>query len=157
LQAYIALGSNLAEPITQVQTAIAEISALAYVELKNASSLYRSKPMGPQDQADFINAVIAIETQLLPQELLQQLQNIEAKHERRRERHWGPRTLDLDLLLYGNSIITEDNLVIPHYGMRERNFVLYPLAEIAPQLILPNGDSLQMLLQNCPQLDLERL
>ncbi|CAN5417471.1 2-amino-4-hydroxy-6-hydroxymethyldihydropteridinediphosphokinase [soil metagenome] len=157
MKAYIALGSNLADPILQVQSAIAEIGLLPQTHLIQASSLYRSKPMGPQDQADFINAVVAIETSLSPQQLLTQLQTIERQHQRLRELHWGPRTLDLDFLLYGNQIILTKNLVVPHYGMHERNFVLYPLAEIAPDLILPKGESLQELLKNCPLQGLERI
>lgn len=156
MKVYIALGSNLSNPIIQVQSAIAEIAALPQTQLLKASSLYRSKPMGPQDQADFINAVIAIETTLSAQQLLAELQHIELQHHRVRDQHWGPRTLDLDLLLYGEEIIQETNLVVPHYGLRERNFVLYPLAEIEPQLILPNGELLQTLLQFCPLQGLEK-
>ncbi len=136
--AYIGLGSNLSEPIKQVQAAIDEIKKIAQSQVINVSSLYLSKPMGPQNQDDYINAVLALETKLTPIELLDTLQDIENKAGRvRKENRWGARILDLDIILFGNQIITTDRLVIPHYGMKEREFVLLPLAEITTDLILP--------------------
>ena len=107
--------------------------------------------MGPQDQPDYINAVAALTTSLSPLELLKALQDIEQNQGRERQgQRWGPRTLDLDILLFGQQIIKQSHLEIPHYGMKQREFVLYPLAEIAPDLIFPSGGSLQDLLTQCP-------
>ena len=137
--AYIGLGSNLSQPIKQVQSAISEIEKIAQSNIVNVSSLYLSKPMGPQDQDDYINAVLAIETTLTPLELLDALQDIENKAGRvRKENRWGARILDLDIILFGNEIINSERLIVPHYGMKEREFVLLPLAEIAANLILPS-------------------
>ena len=108
--------------------------------------------MGPQDQPDYLNAVAALETTLLPHELLDQLQAIETAQGRvRGATRWGSRTLDLDLLLYGNETINDERLVVPHPGMKARSFVLYPLYEIAPGLLLPGGETLASLLNNCPR------
>ena len=147
--AYIGLGSNLSEPIKQVQSAITEIEKIAQSRVVTVSSIYLSKPMGPQDQDDYINAVLALDTSLSAIELLDVLQTIEDKAGRvRKKNRWGARILDLDIILYGNDVIKSDRLVIPHYGMTEREFVLLPLAEIAPDLHLPNGNSVKLLSQN---------
>lgn len=147
--AYIGLGSNLSEPIEQVKNAIDEIKQLAQCQVSAISSLYLSKPMGPQDQNDYINAVIAIETSLSAIELLDALQAIENKAGRvRKDNRWGARILDLDIILFGHNIINTERLTIPHYGMHEREFVLLPLAEIAPALNLPNGESVKYMSQN---------
>ena len=130
--AYIGLGSNLESPIEQVREALTELARLPLSRLVAASSLYASRPVGPQDQPDFINAVAALETRLSPLALLDQLQALEQQHRRRRQRHWGPRTLDLDLLLYANDHINSPRLRVPHPQMTARAFVLLPLAEIAP-------------------------
>ena len=134
--AYIGVGSNLEAPIEQVRAALQELATLPLSELVAASSLYASRPVGPQDQPDFINAVAALETRLSPLALLDQLQALEQQHRRRRQRHWGPRTLDLDLLLYANAAIDTPRLRVPHPQMTARAFVLLPLSEIAPSLIL---------------------
>ncbi|OEF04106.1 2-amino-4-hydroxy-6-hydroxymethyldihydropteridine diphosphokinase [Vibrio genomosp. F10] len=145
--AYIAVGSNLADPVGQANDAIEALKHLPNSSKLSASQLYSSSPMGPQDQPDYINAVVAIETQLTPFELLDCTQAIEQEQGRvRKDDRWGPRTLDLDIILYGNEVIDSERLVIPHYGMKEREFVLYPLAEIAPNLTLPDGTELQELL-----------
>lgn len=137
--AYIGLGSNLSEPIKQVQAAIDEIKKLDQSHVSNVSSLYLSKPMGPQDQDDYINAVLALETTLTPLELLDTLQQIENKAGRvRKNNRWGARVLDLDIILFGNQIINSERLIVPHYGMKEREFVLLPLAEIAADLMIPS-------------------
>lgn len=140
--AYIGLGSNLSEPIKQVQAAINEIEKIAHSTVIKVSSLYLSKPMGPQDQDDYINAVLALETALTPIELLDALQNIENSAGRvRKENRWGARILDLDIILYGDEIINTERLIVPHYGMKDREFVLLPLAEIAADLVLPSAEA----------------
>ncbi|MDB1123047.1 2-amino-4-hydroxy-6-hydroxymethyldihydropteridine diphosphokinase [Vibrio algarum] len=144
---YIAIGSNLNDPVNQTKNAIEALKNLTKTQFLQASSLYSSAPMGPQDQPDYINAVVEIQTELTPIELLNLTQAIELEHGRvRKGERWGPRTLDLDILLYGNDVIHSERLVIPHYGMHEREFVLYPLAEIAPNLKLPGGIELSNLL-----------
>ncbi|MFC1747576.1 2-amino-4-hydroxy-6-hydroxymethyldihydropteridine diphosphokinase [Pseudomonadota bacterium] len=155
--AYVGLGSNLDHPQQQINRAIHELAALPSTESVVASSLYRSAPLGPQDQPDFVNAVAEVKTSLDAHELLHQLQSLEQLHQRVRERHWGPRTLDLDLLLYGATIIQTDDLIVPHPGLVERNFVLIPLYEIAPGLTLPDNRSLVDLLQGCPSDGLQRI
>ncbi|MGB0445651.1 MAG: 2-amino-4-hydroxy-6-hydroxymethyldihydropteridine diphosphokinase [Pseudomonadales bacterium] len=155
--AYIGIGSNLETPVDQVQQAIQELSNLPHCHLLKASSLYASKPMGPQDQPDYINAVVHLDTDLEPIALLNALQELEHLHRRVRKQHWGPRTLDLDMLLYNQETINHARLQVPHPGLTQRNFVLYPLAEINSQLSLPNGTSLQQLLLDCPLADLVKL
>ncbi|EKL9961335.1 2-amino-4-hydroxy-6-hydroxymethyldihydropteridine diphosphokinase [Vibrio parahaemolyticus] len=148
ITAYIAVGSNLADPVSQAQQAIEALKTLPNSEFVRASSLYSSTPMGPQNQPDYINAVVAIKTNLTPLELLDCTQAIEQEQGRvRKDERWGPRTLDLDIVLYGNEVINSERLIVPHYGMREREFVLYPLAEIAPSLQLPDGTEVSELLE----------
>ncbi len=114
--------------------------------------------MGPQDQPSFINAVARLDTRLEPHQLLSALQEIELRAGRvRKAERWGPRILDLDVLLYAKRIINSERLQVPHYHMHARSFVLYPLAELAPNLTLPDGTALQQLLDACPPLGLERL
>jgi 2-amino-4-hydroxy-6-hydroxymethyldihydropteridine diphosphokinase len=137
---YIGLGSNLQSPIEQLNTAKGSLAELPNSHLEMFSSLYQSEPMGPQDQNRYINAVAKLSTSLTPITLLDQLQGIENQQGRvRKIEQWGPRTLDLDLLLYGDRIINSERLTVPHYGMKERAFVIVPLLEIAPELQLPNG------------------
>jgi 2-amino-4-hydroxy-6-hydroxymethyldihydropteridine diphosphokinase len=136
--AYIGLGSNLAKPVAQIRSARAAITAIAGVQELAFSSLYHSLPMGPQDQPDYVNAVMGVETDLLPMNLLHSLQNIENDQGRvRKGERWGARTLDLDVLIYGDQEIDLPDLTVPHKGLDERSFVLYPLFEIAPQLVVP--------------------
>lgn len=142
---YIAIGSNLDNPIKHAKAAIKALAALPKSKLICASSLYISKPMGEIEQGDYINAVAKIATTLSPLELLDATQNIENIHGRKRCVRWGARTLDLDILLYGNELITTERLTIPHYGMQEREFVIYPLLEIEPLLVLPNKVKLKSL------------
>lgn len=127
---FIGLGSNLDDPITQLKKALDQLSQLENVKLIETSAFYQSKPMGPQDQPDFINAVAELETTLPAEKLLDELQAIEQSQGRVRYQHWGPRTLDLDILLYGDDVIMSGRLTIPHPGISKRNFVLYPLADI---------------------------
>ncbi len=148
ITAYIAVGSNLADPVSQAKLAIETLKTLPKSEFLKASELYSSTPMGPQNQPDYINAVVAIKTNLTPLQLLDCTQAIEQEQGRvRKDERWGPRTLDLDIILYGNEVINSERLTIPHYGMKEREFVLYPLAEIAPSLQLPDGTEVSSLLQ----------
>ena len=142
---YIGLGSNLDEPVVQIKEAVEAIADIPATNVVAVSSLYGSQPMGPQDQPDYINAVLALTTELSPIELLDQLQRIENESGRIRKERWGARTLDLDILLFGEQLINEPRLVVPHYGMKEREFVLIPLAEIAPDLTLPCGESVTQL------------
>ncbi len=146
VRVYIGLGSNLDDPLSQVQTAIDELASLPQSRLHAVSPLSRTPPLGPADQPDYINAVAAIDTDLEPLALLDQLQRIEQHHGRVRGRlRWGPRTLDLDILLYGDHLITNERLTVPHPGLRERPFVIFPLLAIAPELILPDGTSIASL------------
>ncbi|GMM88061.1 2-amino-4-hydroxy-6-hydroxymethyldihydropteridine diphosphokinase [Vibrio fortis] len=148
ITAYIAVGSNLADPVSQANLAIETLKSLPQSKFIATSKLYSSTPMGPQNQPDYINAVVAIETELTPIELLNCTQAIEQEQGRvRKDERWGPRTLDLDIILYGNEVIDSERLTVPHYGMKEREFVLYPLAEIAPSLQLPDGTELSELLK----------
>lgn len=143
--AYIALGSNLENPGLQLQRAVDEIASATHIELSDCSRLYLSAPLGPGNQPDYCNAVVKIETSLEPVALLNATQSIEDNHGRVRSVRWGARTLDLDILLYGNQVIKTERLTVPHYQMHVRNFVLCPLADISPELILPNGEKLQQL------------
>ncbi len=147
--AYIGLGSNLADPQARLRRAFAELAQLPQSQLLAQSSLYRSAPMGSQDQPDYLNAVAALETALSPLALLAGLQAVEAAHQRVRGERWGPRTLDLDLLLYADQTIDLPTLTVPHPGLYERNFVLYPLAEIASGLVIPGLGVLGELLARC--------
>ena len=146
-RALIGLGSNLDNPRDQVVDALQELSETDGIRLLARSSLYLSEPLGPQDQPDFINAAAAIETTLEPLSLLEVLQAIEQRHGRKRERHWGPRTLDLDLLLYDDEQIRHPDLIVPHPAIAERSFVLLPLQEIAPGLVIPGLGSVESLLE----------
>ncbi|MDP3875472.1 MAG: 2-amino-4-hydroxy-6-hydroxymethyldihydropteridine diphosphokinase [Methylobacter sp.] len=156
--AYIGLGSNLANPAEQIKAARAAIADIAGVQELAFSSVYRSPPMGPQDQPDYVNAVMAIATELPPIDLLRCLQQIENEQGRvRKAERWGARTLDLDVLIYGGQEINLPDLIVPHTGLAERAFVLYPLFEIAPQLIVPGKGAIAALLADCPRNGLERL
>ena len=148
-RAYIGIGSNLSDPAKQVQLAVDALKNIDFTKLVTVSSLYASKPMGPQDQPDYMNAVAELETTLEPEELLDQLQKIELDAGRvRKGDRWGARILDLDILLFDMQSINTERLLVPHYGMKEREFVLLPLAEIAPTLILPCGSSVATLAQS---------
>lgn len=153
---YIGIGSNLGDPVAQAKQAIAALKDISDSRLMSVSSLYASKPMGPSYQPDYVNAVAMLETSLEPLALLDALQHIEQTQGRvRKAERWGPRTLDLDILLISDLTIEQPRLTVPHYGMREREFVLYPLLEIAPQLVLPDGTALEQLTTQCPRNGLE--
>lgn len=146
--AYIALGANLGDPLKQAHDAIEAIKQLPQTQILQISPFYRSKPLGPQNQPDYLNAVIKLTTLLSPTTLLSVLQRIEKQLGRvRKANRWGPRTLDLDILLYDKLIINSENLIIPHYDMQHREFVLYPLFDIAPELILPDQTPLAELIK----------
>ncbi|UTA48664.1 2-amino-4-hydroxy-6-hydroxymethyldihydropteridine diphosphokinase [Simiduia sp. 21SJ11W-1] len=152
----IGLGSNLGDPRAQLARAFEGLSALPGTRLVARSSLYQSVAVGPT-QPDYLNACALLHTSLEPLALLDQLQAIEQAHKRERLTHWGPRTLDLDLLLYGNQRIDLPRLTVPHAYLCERNFVLYPLHEIYPQACLPDGRTLASLLEQCTMKGLSRL
>ena len=157
ISAFIGLGSNLDNPEHQILQAMDELDCLPESCLKRASSLYVSAPVGPQEQPDYINAVAEIHTELPPMVLLDELQRIENHHGRVRQQHWGPRTLDLDLLLYGDQIIQEQRLSVPHPAMVQRGFVLQPLKEIAPLLQVPGLGTVQMLAAACAGQQVRRM
>lgn len=148
--AYIALGSNLDEPAEQLRRAITALMLLPSCRLERVSSVYRSAAVGPGDQPDYLNAVARIHTRLTAHELLDSLQWIEQEQGRTRDTKWGPRTLDLDILLYGDEAISSARLSVPHPQIPQRHFVLYPLCEIGgEQLTFPDGTELGALLQQC--------
>lgn len=158
VDAYIGLGGNLDDPVGHVKQARQAIAALPGVAEIAFSALYRSEPVGPQDQPDYINAVMRISSELSALDLLRQLQQIENAHGRLRLVRWGARTLDLDVLLYDQRIINEPDLIVPHPELPKRAFVLYPLAEVAPaELSIPGLGLLAELLAACPMAGLQRL
>ena len=138
-KAVIALGANLGSPQQQLIDALKVIDKYPDWTLLDVSSLFQSSPMGPADQPDYINAVCIIDSNLGAYDTLQALHAIEDQFGRQRIRHWGERTLDLDLILFGTESADEPNLKLPHPGLYQRQFVLLPLAEIAPEFILPTG------------------
>jgi len=139
MDCYIGLGSNLGESANTLAGALEALAKNTKITLIRTSSFYGSTAVGVTEQPDFINAVAHINTSLAPLELLDTLQSIENDFHRQRTLRWGPRTLDLDLLLYGNQQIDLPRLTVPHPRMHERSFVIFPLAEIAPLLVFPNG------------------
>lgn len=153
---YIGMGSNLDNPIQHINTAIQELQQITHVSNFEVSSLYRSAPVGPAGQDDYINAVAKITTKLSPEALLDQLQAIENSHQRVRVERWGARTLDLDILLYADLNINTPRLTIPHFSMCDRNFVLVPLAQLSNTLTI-NDVAISELIQQCPSGSLEKL
>ncbi|MBY6188329.1 2-amino-4-hydroxy-6-hydroxymethyldihydropteridine diphosphokinase [Marinobacter hydrocarbonoclasticus] len=150
IRAYIALGSNLDAPAQQLDAALDALSRLPDTTLAGCSGFYTSPPMAGMDQPDYVNAVAALDTTLAPLALLDALQAIENEQGRERHTRWGARTLDLDMVLYGDQQLSTERLTVPHYGMAERAFVLIPLFELAPDLTLPDGRQLTTLLAQCP-------
>jgi len=150
VRTYIGIGSNLADPESQVMRALAELDEIPDCCCVKQSSLYHSKPLGPQDQPDFVNAVAALDAALPAERLLEELQRIENRHGRARSGpRWGPRTLDLDLLVYGDAILASETLTVPHPGLLERDFVLCPLYEIAPDLEVPGRGPIEAYIAGC--------
>jgi 2-amino-4-hydroxy-6-hydroxymethyldihydropteridine diphosphokinase len=134
---FIGIGSNLGDPFEACRTAIARIAGIRETKLLRSSSLYKTKPVGPQDQPSFINAVAEVRTTLAPRQLLHALQEIEKQMGRVEAIRWGPRIVDLDILFYGQKIVQEEGLVIPHPELHRRAFVLVPLCELASYMIHP--------------------
>lgn len=156
-RAFIGIGSNLDSPLQQVLMALESLAQLPHCRFITSSSLYRSAPVGPQDQPDFINAVALLETTLTPAELMERLHFIEDAHGRVRKGRWGARTLDLDLLLFDNRVIDQPGLRVPHPELPNRSFVLEPLYEIWPDGQLPDGRLLSHLCKACPGPAVEKL
>ena len=150
MPAYVGIGSNQGDPATEVRAALAALRALPRTSAVLASRLYRTRPYGPVEQAEFVNAAAGMLTQLSPQTLLGELRAIEAARGRRREQRWGPRILDLDLLGYGTQRLDTSELTVPHRGVPERGFVLKPLADIAPSLEVPGMGRVEQLLRALP-------
>lgn len=157
MRAFVALGSNLNDPASQVRSGAQALARLPDTQLLRCSSLYRTAPVGLTEQPEFINAVCALDTALHPRSLMQALLEIERAHGRTRDRPGGPRTLDLDLLLYGDETFQEPGLTVPHPRLHERAFVLYPLQEIAPALVIPGRGRIEDLLPACAGQGIERL
>lgn len=154
---YIALGANLGDPVATLRGALEQLQNDHRLTTIKCSHFYRSKPMGPQDQPDYVNAVLRAQTALAPLELLDYLQTVEHDFGRVRDRRWGARTLDLDILLYGQQTIAEERLSIPHPGLTERDFVLVPLAELAADLQLPDSRRVKDLLASIASHDLIKI
>ncbi len=148
--AFIGIGSNLNNPQQQAEQALLSLSEIPQCRVIQHSSWYQNRAIGPGEQPDFINGVAALNTQLEPHALLDQLQAIEHQQKRVRGVHWGPRTIDLDLLLYDQMCIDTARLQVPHPFLTQRDFVLYPLAELQPELILPCGTAIATLLKHQP-------
>ena len=156
-RAFIALGSNLENPLSQIRQAMEELNQLPGTRLISKSSLYKSAPVGRLDQPDFINAVVLIETHLAPHDLLKALLDIEHSHGRIRELLNAPRTLDLDILLYEDLECCDEKLTLPHPRMSKRAFVLKPLMEIAPDCHIPGHGFIAPLLAACNGQQLEQI
>lgn len=154
---FIGLGGNLSDPVKQLKTAIDSISQLEATQLICCSQFYGSTPLGPEDQPDFVNAVCQIETELLPDVLLAELQTIEKTQGRIKKRHWGERLIDLDILLYDQQQISSEHLTIPHVEIANRDFVLIPLAEISPNLVIPNRGAVEGLISSLSETYLKPL
>lgn len=154
---YVALGSNLQNPSHQLNSALHAIAGLDKTTLVRVSAFYRSSAVGPGNQPDYLNAVALLHTSLDAPALLHALQRIEDAQGRQRAERWGARTLDLDILLFGDAVIDTDELTVPHPRMHERDFVLYPLREISDtKTSLPDGSDLESLIARLPPSSLER-
>ena len=155
---YVGLGSNLDNPERHVRRALSDLDGIPRTECTARSSLFASPPMGPPDQPDYVNAVARLRTSLAPLALLDALQSIEQAHQRTRDgQRWGPRTLDLDMLLYGDRRIDGDRLTVPHPGLHERAFVIYPLLEVVGDIDIPGHGKLESLAARCPRGELTRV
>jgi 2-amino-4-hydroxy-6-hydroxymethyldihydropteridine diphosphokinase len=155
--AYVGLGANQCDPRRQLEQALRELDEIERTRLVRSSSFYRSAPVGYINQPDFVNAVAELETGLPAERLLAELQSIEARHGRQRSFANAPRTLDLDLLLFGEALVSEPELTVPHPRMHERAFVLLPLLEIAPDAAIPGRGKASALLAGCPSQTVERI
>ena len=158
INVFVGLGSNLDGPLLQLKKAIEGLKSITDTELLEVSNFYLSAPMGPQDQPDYINAVAKLSTSLPAEKMLDELQEIENNHGRTRTQRWGARTLDLDILLYGNDVINTERLIVPHNGLSERNFVLYPLKDLVDDSFeMPKLGAINDLLATCPMTGITRL
>jgi 2-amino-4-hydroxy-6-hydroxymethyldihydropteridine diphosphokinase len=158
IRTYIGIGSNLDDPVAQVKDAIEELEMLPDTILAGRSSLYSNKPMGPKEQPDYVNAVVGLDTLLSAEDLFSRLVKIEEQAGRVRDgEKWGPRILDLDLLLYGKNRIDKADLQVPHPGLHERDFVIIPLAEVAGNLNIPGHGLLSTLINRVENHSLKKL
>ena len=146
MRAYLGLGSNLGDRLGHLRAGVSSLSGARGVDVVAVSSVYRTEPVGGPEQPEFLNAVVAVSTTLAPRELLALARRIEAERDRIRKERWGPRTLDVDILLYGDITLREADLEIPHPGLAERKFVLEPLLEVEPGAALPDRTPLADLL-----------
>lgn len=147
MRVYLALGSNLADPMHQVQAALDALAAIPHTTLFATSAFYRTPPYGPPDQPDYLNAAVLLKTALSPEALLDHTQRIELEQGRvRKDERWGPRTLDLDIMLFGDLTLNTPRLTVPHYDIANRAFMLVPLLEIAPNLTFPDGTAADRML-----------
>ncbi len=156
-QAFVGIGANLGDPVAQVEWAIAELAKLPNTRVVRTSSLYRTAPIGHTDQPDFVNAVVLIDTTLSPRDLLDALLGIEHAAGRERTFQNAPRLLDLDVLLYDDQVIDSPGLAVPHPRMHERAFVLVPLAEIAPNAVIPGHGRAADLLKKVNDQEVRRI
>ena len=158
IRVYVGLGSNLEDPVAQVLEAVEELEMIPDSILVSRSSLYRGKPMGLADQPDYVNAVVAMDTLLSAENFLQELTRIEDLQGRVRDgEKWGPRIIDLDLLMYGKQKINTPDLTVPHPGMHERDFVIIPLSELAGDVNIPGQGRLTALINKCENHSLRKL
>jgi 2-amino-4-hydroxy-6-hydroxymethyldihydropteridine diphosphokinase len=158
IRVYVGLGSNLEDPVAQVLEAVEELEMIPDSILVSRSSLYRGKPMGIADQPDYVNAVVAMDTLLSAENFLQELIRIEDLQGRVRDgEEWGPRIIDLDLLMYGKQKINTPDLIVPHPGMHERDFVIIPLSELAGDVNVPGQGRLTALINKCENHSLRKL
>ncbi len=154
---FIGLGSNLGDRVANIRMALEKLSSQPEIKIRAVSSFYLTKPVGFQDQPDFVNAVAALETDLSPKEMLSVILKIENEMGRVRNFKWGPRNIDIDILLYDNLVLDTRELKIPHPFMTERAFVMKPLAEIAPKLKLPDGRTVKEIINGLDDQGVQRL
>lgn len=154
---FIGIGSNLNSPVKQIEKAFKLISTYSKIKIISKSSMYISKPLEFKDQPDYINCVISVVTKLTPYELLKTLQEVERNQGRVRKEKWGARTIDLDILLYGNEKISDKELTIPHPEIYKRHFVVYPLAEISNNLVFPDNQHISEVIKKCPVCELKKI
>ncbi|MGH2349886.1 MAG: 2-amino-4-hydroxy-6-hydroxymethyldihydropteridine diphosphokinase [bacterium] len=157
VRAFLSLGSNLADRRAILDDALTRLEAPGRISVIRRSSLYETAPVGKTDQPAFLNLVAEVETSLAPDALLDILQDAEQAFGRTRTVRWGPRTLDIDILLYGDTLIRTERLVVPHPEMTRRRFVIEPLVEIAPDLVLPDGRPVRGVLETVLDQDVRRV
>ena len=150
---YIGLGSNIEDPALQIQNAVAALNETSGIKVLMNSGFFKSKPMGPKDQPDYLNAVVEIETVLDAETLLKNCQKIEQQQGRIKKRHWGERTVDLDILLYADKIISKEDLTVPHPGIGSRDFVYMPLLKINPELLVPGKGMLKNIVESVNEIE----